>query len=258
MDTLINQKVAAIVTQSVDNELLKSKFAAAKSAGIPVVAVNGGAIQPGIDLGINIPEKEGGVETAEAFFKEVIAQRGDGASTIVEMVLPEASPCRLRAQGFDEVAAKYPNVKVVKYKIDGTNASSAAFSYANQYLSANKDTAGILSCWDVPMMGALKAVEQVKPSKFTMMGINGTSDAVAAMQNGNDYVSGVLAFALAKAGYDAVIAADALVKGEPVDKPDGGIRDIPIALFTPDSVPEAPSLELPDWLPEGWSGDYWK
>jgi ribose transport system substrate-binding protein len=257
MDTLINQKVAAIITVSADSELLKSKFLAAQAAKIPVVAINGGSAQPGIDATLDVPEQQGGVKLARAFFDAVKAQTGDKPAKVVEMVLPEASPCRRRGKGFDSVAPSYPNIKVVKYHIDGANAVAAANNYTAQYLQGNKDLAGILSCWDVPALGALTAVDAAKPAKFTIMGVNGTSNAVAALQSRKPYLAGTLAFALAEAGSKAAKMADAIVTKGPSAIADKA-QQIRTAIFTPANVPPAPGIELPQWLPDGWSQDYWK
>lgn len=261
MDTLINQKVAAIVTVSADTELLKAKLRDAEAAGIPVIAVNGSpTVFPGTDLVINLPEEQSGKETAEAFFKDVEEKSGGEPVKVVEQVLPEALPCRLREKGFDSVAADYPNIEVVKYHIDGTNAVAAANTYTAEYLQGNSDLAGVLSCWDVPLEGALTAVEQASPdpSAFTMMGINGTSTMVAKLQEGNEYLTGDMGYALAAGGARAAEAADMAIKGDTSSFPKSKLENIELALFTDENVPEPPSIELPGWLPEGWSPDYWK
>jgi len=256
IDTFINQDVAGIVTFATDNELLAPKLAAAGEADIPVVAITGGPVVPGILWSMDNPEEEYAEALATELFTAV--QEGDRAQTVVEMILPDAVPCRRREVGFDQAAAKFPDIKVEKYKIDGNNAVASANNHFQQYLGANPDIGGIVACWDIPMVGALTAAETVGVGPFPAAGINGSSQLVQEMQAGNPYIIGEVGVALAQAGIDAVDAIDKTLKGEDAGVPEGGYSTVTWGIFTPDNMPADGGVELDEWLPKGWDPDYWK
>jgi ABC-type sugar transport system substrate-binding protein len=256
MDTFINQGVDAIVTFATDNELLKAKIKSAGDADIPVVAITGGPAVPGIAWSIDNPEEDYAKQIADKLFTAV--EKGNRAKTAVEMILPDAVPCRRREAGFDQAAKEHPDIKVTKYKIDGNNAVASANSYFQQYLQANKDLGGVVSCWDIPTEGTLTAAKGANVGTFPVMAINGSSQLVERMQAKDPFMQADVGVALAEAGRNAVVQIDNILRHKSTDIPKSRYSTIKWGIFTPDSLPPSGGVELSDWLPSGWTQDYWK
>lgn len=252
MDTFINKGVDGIITVFTDNELLKAKLSLAGQQDIPVVAVAGGAAVDGVTANIDTPEEDAGAALAQQTLDDMAAA---GKSELIKMVLPEAVPCKRRVAGMDTVLSQHPEITQVEYHIDGGNPVPAAKDYLASRLSSDDDLGGILSCWDVPMMGALTAVEAagVDGDTFAGAGINGTSDAVQAMQDGDPYVDALVTFGWANAGYSAVETIHSIFTGADFTAE----AEVQWEVLTPENVPAAPLLEPEEWLPEGWGADYW-
>lgn len=258
MDSLINQNVDGIIAFATDNELLRTKIKAAADKKIPVMVIAGGKVVPGLTWSLDFPDEEIGAKLATELFTQAKAEAAGGQAKVVEMVLPEAAPCRRREAGFDAAAKNFPDVNVTKYHIDGTNPAAAANNYFSQYLQANPNTSGILSCWDVPLTGGLTAAKKQGLNKLVAMGINGTSDSVQKLQNGDPNLKGLVAYALAEAGYDPVVQMKNLFDNKSTTIPASHYSKVRWDIYTPANVPKAPALERLEWLPKGWSGDYWK
>lgn len=256
MDTFINQHVDGIVTFATDNELLASKIKQASDAHIPVMAITGGKAVPGLTWSLDNPEEQYASELADQLFTAV--ENGSRGKTAVEMILPDAVPCRRREKGFDEAAAKHPDIKITKYKIDGNNAVASANSYFQQYLQANKDLGGVVACWDIPVTGTLTAAKAANVGTFPVMAINGSSDLVARMQNDDPYLQADVGVALSKAGHDVMIQMDKAIKGEKTDIPASRYSTVTWSIFKKGNLPPKGGVELSQWLPEGWTQDYWK
>jgi ABC-type sugar transport system substrate-binding protein len=257
MDTFINQKVDGIITFATDNEQLAAKIKTASDAKIPVISITGGKVVDGLTWSLDFAEEKSAGELADKFFTAVKNSGRD--QTAVEMVLPEAVPCRRREAGFDAAAKKYPGVKVTKYHIDGNNAVAAANTYFQQYLQAHRNLGGVIACWDIPLTGALTAAQSANIDKgFVAMGINGSSDSVEKLQAKEPYLQADLGVALAKAGQDTVIQMAKVLAGEKTDIPASKYSTVTYGILTPDDAPPEGELEKPEWLPQGWAADYWK
>jgi ribose transport system substrate-binding protein len=254
VQSFVNQKVDGIINISGDNGVMAGGFLAAKKAHIPVVSILGGDAVPGVIVNRPLPEADLGAAAAKLFFKRVEAM-GVSNPTVIEQVLPDATPCRLREQGFDRVAPNYPDVKVIKYPIDATNAAAAAFTYSEQNLASNSDIVGVLSCWDVPALSAVKAAEKrgKTADSFIVVGYNAESPAVEELRKPSTTFIATVGFALAAPGHDAVDDIIALAKGE--QRP----AAVPVIgePFTKDNLPPAGATELAEWLPKGWPANYW-
>jgi ribose transport system substrate-binding protein len=249
MATFVNQGVDGIVTVFTDNELLKTSIARAKAADIPVVAIAGGDPVDGVVSNLDAPEEK----SSAAMTEEVFSQLGSvSAPRIVKMVLPEAVPCKRREAGMDEVLKDHPDAKVVEYHINGANPAADAKDYTASQIQAHPETAAILSCWDIPLMGGLSGVGT--DSKIVGSGVNGSSQAVQAMQGGDKRVGAIVAFGWADAGYTGIERLK-----NTFDKKDvPASSEVKFAVYTPSDHPDEPLLEFPDWLPKGWDADYWK
>jgi ABC-type sugar transport system substrate-binding protein len=252
MDTFINQGVDGIITVFADNELLKTKISLASKRDIPVISLAGGPAVDGVVANLDTPEEDAGAALAQEVVGEMTAA---GKTEMVKMVLPEAVPCKRRVAGMDTVLDQHPEIQQIEYHIDGNNAVPAAKDYLASRLGSDKNLGGILSCWDVPLMGALSAVKAagIDGKTFVGAGINGTSNAVQAMQNGDPLVDALIAFGWADAGYTAVEQMSGIFDGDDVPAE----TEVKWAVLTPKNVPEAPLLEPAEWLPKGWDANYW-
>ena len=251
MHTFIGQGVSGIITAFDDNDLLQSQYIIAADHHIPVVSIAGGPPVSGVTYNMDAPEEAEGAALATYFY----AHLPSNATTAVEMTLPGAKPCDRRVAGFNSVAKLHPNVKLTVFAIDGANPVAGTEQYMASFIQGHPNVAGILSCWDVPSMGAISAAQAAHlPPTFVGTGINGSSQAVEALQNKSPYMKADIGFAWAKAGYDAVNALAAKFKGQALPP----AQDVTWALFTQQNVPPKGDVEYPQWLPAGWDPDYWK
>ncbi|MCW2769750.1 MAG: rbsB [Aeromicrobium sp.] len=247
IQTLINQRVDVIMNISGDNSVMAGAFLKAEKAKIPVISLDGGATVPGIRVNYDLPEEDLGSDLANAFFDKLEAMSPGANATIIEQVLPEATPCRRREIGIEKVLKQHPEVKVVEYHISANNPTPDAFTYSSQYLASHPETVGVVSCWDDPALGAVKAAEKAgrTPDDFIVVGYNGQANALDELRKGEGKTvfAATAGFATVSTGVDAVDVATKLFAGD--DVPDS--LSYPTAIIDFDNVPAEGQNQLPEW-----------
>jgi ribose transport system substrate-binding protein len=109
VDSLINQGVAAIIVVPAQADSLAPQIAAAKSKGIPLLAVNAALDSP--DLAGNVQPDD---VAAGAQEMQMMADRLGGKGNIVILQGPLGGSGEInRGKGIDQILAKYPDIKVL-------------------------------------------------------------------------------------------------------------------------------------------------
>jgi ABC-type sugar transport system substrate-binding protein len=257
MNTFINEKVNGIITFATDDVLLAPEIKRAAAAHIPVIALTGGPVVPGLTWSLDMPESVYSSAVETLLFKDILRSGRD--RTAVEMVLPSAVPCRRREAAFEQTAKAFPQIKLIKYGINGTNPVEDAYSYFSTYLLAHPNLGGVVSCWDIPVTGLITAAtaDDISTS-FTVTAINGSSDSVARMQNGQPYLKADVGIHLAMASYDATVQLVNLLQGKKTTIPTSRYSTMKWDMLTPGNLPPKGDVEFPSWLPTGWKPNYWK
>jgi inositol transport system substrate-binding protein len=119
-------------------------------------------------------------------------------------------------EGYKEVLAKYPDIKIVAQQAASWQRADA-LTLVENWLQAGKDFTVVLSQNDNMAMGALKAIEDAKlADKIKVYGIDGDNDALQAVKDGR--LAGTVFQDAKGQAEQAVASVLKLAKGETVEK----------------------------------------
>jgi len=140
---------------------------------------------------------------------------GGAGSVFVMNVQPGISTTDARAKGFaEEMAAKYPNVKVLDTQYNGDDPAKAA-SILTSELSAHPDLAGVFATNVQGAEGTATGLKQAsKQGKVQVIGFDAGAQQIQDLQNG--VVQGLIAQDPATIGVDGVDQAIAALSGQTV------------------------------------------
>ncbi len=177
IDAFIQQGMDLILLNAVDSSGIASAVVRAQAAGIPVVAVDVDA--EGADAAVTTDNVEAGRQSCQAL---VDALGGQGNIFMVEGT-PTTAP-QDRVKGCEEVLAANPGVTVVARQA-GENDRASGLALTTDMLTANQDVQGIFAINDPEALGADLAVAQAGRSGITIVGVDGSPEAVKALQDPN-------------------------------------------------------------------------
>ena len=177
VDALIQQGADLILLNAVDSAGIASAVARAQAAGIPVVAVDVAA--EGADAAVTTDNVEAGRQSCQALVDEI---GGSGNILIIEGT-PTSAP-QDRVKGCEEVLAANPGVEVVGRQA-GKNDRDSGLQLATDMLTANQDVRGIFAINDPEALGADLAVQQAGRTGVVITGVDGSPEAVKALQDPN-------------------------------------------------------------------------
>jgi ribose transport system substrate-binding protein len=175
IDTFIQQGMDLILLNAVDSSGIASAVARAKAAGITVVAVDVDA--EGADAAVTTDNVEAGRQSCQAL---VDALGGTGNILVVEGT-PTTAP-QDRVKGCDEVLAANTGVKVLARQA-GKNDRASGLALTTDMLTANQDVKGIFAINDPEALGADLAVQQAGRTGVTIVGVDGSPEAVTALKD---------------------------------------------------------------------------
>lgn len=180
VDQLINAKVDAIIIVPVQADSLQPQMAAAKSANIPVIAVNTALSDTGSLTSSVLPDDV----AAGSQEMEQMAKKLGGKGNIVILQGPLGSSPELdRTKGIETTLAKYPNIKVLA-KDTANWARDEAVNKTKNWLSSFGDKIdGIVSENDDMGLGAVQALSEAKKT-VPVVGIDGIEDGLRAVKDG--------------------------------------------------------------------------
>ena len=177
VDALIQQGADLILLNAVDSAGIASAVARAQAAGIPVVAVDVDA--EGADAAVTTDNVEAGRQSCQALVDGI---GGSGNILIIEGT-PTSAP-QDRVKGCEEVLAANPGVQVVGRQA-GKNDRDSGLQLATDMLTANQDVRGIFAINDPEALGADLAVQQAGRTGVVITGVDGSPEAVKALQDPN-------------------------------------------------------------------------
>lgn len=212
-ENLTSQGVSAIAVAPVDSSGIAPAVKAAMDAGIPVVAV---------DTGVSGAEVTSFVATDNEAVAEIQGQEaaklindGDKIIYVTGNQAQQTGQERRNGflKGFKETRAN-SEILEVPTKWDDPSALEGCEALLNKH----SDVKMIVSAWDGGTMGCKAALENLGygPGDVKMVGFDGASDAIVAMDAGWVHVN--TAQMLYKMGYEGVKTAVAAAKGETVAK----------------------------------------
>jgi ribose transport system substrate-binding protein len=178
---LVAKGVKGILISPIDAVGVNAAYDAAAQAKVPIVSLARGSTSPNQTLHVAMDEKQIGRDIAEW-----TAKRLNGAGKIAMLLGPSGAPTfRNLADGYTEVMAKYPDIKIVS-KTDGPLTRERGLKNAEDTLVANPDLKAIYTANDDVALGAMQAVLAAnRAGQTAVTGMNGVPPALHAVKDGN-------------------------------------------------------------------------
>lgn len=229
VENFVSQGMSAVVVVPVNTEATEPITAACAKAKTPLVYVNrlpGNLPSDVVFVGSNSID-------AGTFQMEYIAEKLGGKGNVVIMIGKlDNEAATKRTEGVEAVAAKYPDIKIIK-KQTANWSREEGMSLMENWLSSGDQIDAVASNNDDMALGALKAIEAAgKLGKIIVGGVDATPDAIAELEAGKLNVT-VFQDAAGQ-GSGAIKAAFSMAKGEKVENKVW----IPFQLVTPENYKE--------------------
>lgn len=155
---------------------------AASQANVPVATWGGGAGD-----GIVVVAGDGAPFAEPA--TQALIDELDGDGEVLALTYRTGQVCRDREALFDEMMAEQaPDVTITKNEVNIPGFLQDGSRYANAWLAANPEGSGNLAvwgCWEDPTLGAISSIKQQGRTDVLTYGINGSSTAIKAVQDGS-------------------------------------------------------------------------
>lgn len=180
VDQYINAKLDAIIIVPVQADSLGPQVAAAKAAGIPVIAVNTALSGVEVDASVQPDDVAAGEQEATQM---VEALGGEGAVVILEGPLG-SSPQIDRGQGIENVLAQNPGITVLTQDTANWKRDEAVNTMKNWISAFGDEITGVISQNDDMALGALQALREAGMEDIPVVGIDGIEDGLDAVSSG--------------------------------------------------------------------------
>lgn len=180
MDTLITQKVDAVIFAPIDAEAAAAPVSRAAAAGIPVIGAVTTANSDKLTAYVGTNDVDGGKTITDHLVKQL---NGKGNVVILEGPIGN-SPQLLRRQGIDGVLKENPDVKLLASKTANWSRSEGLAVMEN-WLSLYGDSInGVIAENDEMALGAIQAIEGkgLSTDKIHVVSIDGIQDGVRAVK----------------------------------------------------------------------------
>jgi ribose transport system substrate-binding protein len=178
---LVARGVKGILISPIDAVGVNGAYDAAKAGNVPIVSVARGSTSPNQTLHVAMDEKQIGRDIAEWTAKSI-----GGAGEVAMLLGPSGAPTfRNLAEGYTEVMAKHPGIKIV-FRIDGPLTRERGVKNTEDALVAHPDLKAIYTANDDVALGAMQAVLAAnRAGKTLVTGMNGVPPALRAVKDGN-------------------------------------------------------------------------
>ncbi|ATG73577.1 sugar ABC transporter substrate-binding protein [Zobellella denitrificans] len=229
VESFVNQKLDAIVINPVDTQAVAPIIKRAEAAGIPLIFVNR---RPEAALPDGMAFVGSDSKVAGRLQMEYIAEKLGGKGNVA-ILMGELSneATRDRTSGVEEVAAKYPDIKIIA-KETGKWSRKEGIDVTNNWLLSGYEIDAIASNNDEMAIGAIMALGPNRLKDVIVGGVDATPDALAFVDKG---MMALTVFQDAKGqGKASIETAVKMAKGEAVDK---NVM-IPYELVSPENYKE--------------------
>lgn len=178
---LVARGVKGVLISPIDATGVNAAYDAAAAGKVPIVSVARGSTSPNQTLHVAMDEKQIGRDIAEWTARSI-----GGKGKIAMLLGPSGAPTfRNLAEGYTEVLAKYPDIRVV-FRTDGPLTRERGLKNTEDALVANPDLAAIYTANDDVALGATQAVLAAnRKGKTVVTGMNGVPPALRALKEGN-------------------------------------------------------------------------
>jgi ribose transport system substrate-binding protein len=181
VEQLVNQGVDAIIIVPVQADSLGPQLQAAKSANIPVFAVNTTLTDASAITSSVLPDDV----AAGAQEMDMMAKKLNGQGNILILQGPLGSSPELdRTKGIESVLAKNPGIKVLAQDTANWKRDEAVNKVKNWVSSFGDQIDGIVAENDDMGLGAVQALKEAGVD-VPVVGIDGIQDGLAAVKSGD-------------------------------------------------------------------------
>jgi len=226
IEDLIQQGVDALFVMCIDWKGIKPALEAAQKAGIPFIAVD----SPVYDADLATTTVASDNYQAGVLIGEALVEHIGGKGEVVMYENTTSSPSKQRADGFESVIAKYPDIKIVNRQ-NGAGKIELALPAMENMLQANPDIVGVFAINDPAAQGCIAAIEAAgKINQIAVVGVDGADESKKLIKEGKQLASA--AQFPDKIGQYAADAAYKILAGEKVDKE----IKVPVELITKENV----------------------
>ena len=209
-EDFVTQRVDAILAAPCDSTAIVPSIEAAAAAGIPVftadIAARGGPVVSHVAS----DNLEGGRLAART-----LAEALGGAGDIVIIDHPEVASVQDRVQGFEDVMAGYPGIRIVQ-RPSASGQRARAMAVMEDMLQAHGSLAGVFAINDDTALGALSVLEAAGRTDIVIVGFDATDEAQQAIARGSALVADIQQHP-AEIGRTAIQVIARHLAGEPVE-----------------------------------------
>ncbi len=178
IDNFIAAGVDLILLNPGDPKAIEPAIRKAQKAGIPVVAVDTHAA--GADATVETNNIQAGTIACQYLFDKI---GGKGDVLIVNG--PQVSSVIERVKGCDEVAKKYPGIKILSQDQDAKGSRDGGLAVGQSLLTRFSKVDGVFAINDPTGVGVELAAKQLKRTSFPITAVDGSPDAEAALKDPN-------------------------------------------------------------------------
>lgn len=225
-DQIITEKVAGVVWNVADPAASAVSVKKVRDAGIPVINMDRVLTNPAIaDASLQSDNFQCGALAAKAF----VAKVGTSGS-YAEIAGPASDAMgRTRSAGYHSVLDK-TSLKMAAHEAAPFD-QTKGFQLAGSILQAHPDILGFVTGNDSIGLGAAAAVKAQGKAKMDVVGIDGGSDAMAAIKSGTSAFRASAAQPVAAQGQEAVVMMDKILKKAPGAVTNGKVTLLPCTLI---------------------------
>lgn len=228
LESLVTQRVEAILVVAVDPAGIKPAVAAAREAGIPVLAVDARIDVPPAHAFIGVDNRGAGVLAG----RDLLRIAGEAPNGVRVGVVGAFNSLiqNERRDGFLEVVRGASDVALVGI-VDGRNVQEHALAASENLVTANPSLDFIYATGEPALIGAIAAVEsQGRAGRVQIIGWDLSPQAIRGIRQGS--VRAVIHQDAEQIGYRAVVAALTLRQGGVVPEE----AFVPVTTVTRDNV----------------------
>lgn len=230
IENYITQKVDGIILVAIDVNGVKPAITAAKSAGIPVIAIDA-QIPDGDNISfIGVDNTKAGEDIGK-FYADYVKTEMGGKAKIGIVGALNSFIQNQRLDGFKKAVTESGQAVTFLDTVDGQNVQETALSASENLMTANPDMNSLYATGEPALLGAVSAMtSQGRTGDVKVFGWDLTKQAVQGIDDG--WVVAVVQQDPAGEGKAAVEALGKLKKGEKIDP----IINIPVTIVTKKNV----------------------
>lgn len=241
IETLITQKVDALIVCAVDQNTVETALLKAKMAGIPIVAFDRNLPDSeAMDAFVGLDSLSDGAECGKYIAE--IAKNYNGEYLVLELLgaLNDQNGID-RAKGFEDVLADVPNVRIIKSPTDwdsqkALQATQDAFTAEPSIKAVYCGTDTQIPSVETVLTELGKTAKTGEEGHIVVLGINGSKAGYDATLSG--VADGIVSINMFEVGVKAAQTAFDIINGKTVKK----VTGVPGTLYTTDNIEANKSL----------------